>query len=71
MSLPTLNPEAMESRKRSRRIQLILESFKDTPQGTTFLRWLCLPEEAVQRRLAECAEPLLKRAEEGELWTKN
>ena len=66
MSLPSLDPKALEGRLRQRRINAIVDAMKDAPIGYDLSTWVAMSEEAVQRRYAECIEPLLKAAEEGE-----
>ncbi|MGZ4522039.1 MAG: hypothetical protein ACXVXO_01305 [Mycobacteriaceae bacterium] len=69
MAPPILTPAEVESRKARRREQLIGEAMDTARDGITFLHWVTLSEEGMRMRLIKALEPLLKRAEEGELWS--
>ncbi len=69
MTLPILSPKDIETRKRQRRILLIIETLRSASDGYSMLQWTTLSGEAEVQVYAKVIEKLLKAAEEGELWT--
>ncbi len=68
MTLPILSPKDIETRKRQRRILLIIEALRSASDGYSLVGWTTMSGEAEVQAYAKVIEKLLKRAEEGELW---